>query len=196
MHIPEPVFDLVLAYVTDGDPARRVLDHFDRGRPVAGWRPDEGTWRARRALCDPGRDWGAVRRLMDTVVYLAGGACRRIDHKIVLAYCGPPRTVLQCLLGSWRAPVGVAQPVRAVTDAHRFPALMYDGRPGCRGFLVSLRLASALLLTPPLSHLGNYTLFIMQECVKTPMDSLLLAQFMARRLNAHDNNSQRRVFVI
>jgi hypothetical protein len=52
MFIPEPVFGLVLAYITDGEPVRRIL----RGsRPApAGWE-----W--------PG--WSGARRLMDMVVY-------------------------------------------------------------------------------------------------------------------------------
>jgi hypothetical protein len=47
MHLPEPVFGLVLAYLTDGDPVPRMLR------------------RSRPALVGEVRDWTEVRRLMD-----------------------------------------------------------------------------------------------------------------------------------
>jgi hypothetical protein len=52
MYIPGPVFALVLAYVTDGEPARRVL-----GRTEAALGRTED------------RNWRETRRLMETVVY-------------------------------------------------------------------------------------------------------------------------------
>jgi hypothetical protein len=52
MYLPDPLFELVLGYLTDGQPARRVLL---RSEPALG-----------RAL---GRDWGETRRVVEIVAY-------------------------------------------------------------------------------------------------------------------------------
>lgn len=61
VYLPEPLFALVLAHLTDGEPTRRILR---RSGPALG-----------RAL---GRDWGETRRLVDIVAYTLR---RKSQHK-------------------------------------------------------------------------------------------------------------------
>jgi hypothetical protein len=71
MYLPEPLLALALCYLTDGEPARRILR---RSEPALG--------RAR------GRDWGETRRLLDVVAYQLR---REMKHQ---SSSGPVRMVM------------------------------------------------------------------------------------------------------
>jgi hypothetical protein len=71
MYLPEPLLALVVSYVTDGQPARRILAGCRRGQVVKGWKSEDtveycmwvanGTWFS---------NWGAVRRALDIAAYV------------------------------------------------------------------------------------------------------------------------------
>jgi hypothetical protein len=103
MYLPDLVFELVLSYVTDGDPARRVLAGFDPNRRVRGWKPNRSIPYTRHLLMHS-RDWGAVRRLIDTLVYLNFTGRRRSMHGIsVICPMGENNRTWWNLMGDWAA---------------------------------------------------------------------------------------------
>lgn len=123
MYLPDPLLALVVSYlIIDGDPSRRVLAGFDRRRAVGG----RGRWEARagkrgreeRALGRGVRNWGAVRRLIDTVAWrlMVRGGGRTVEGrewmvKVVCPIGMSVRTVTRCLMGTWKShPRGVVGP--------------------------------------------------------------------------------------
>jgi hypothetical protein len=165
MYIPEPLFVLVLAYVTDGQPARRVLTHFDRARPVRGWQLAWGPAWAGGLLNRPGRDWGAVRRLIDTAVHLyikRGWAGWKDAHSFMVA-CMPRDTnrALRCMLGTWPAPPGVDQP-RQLPVPDPFQKLIYNygNCDEVQVVICDFDVADIAARRDP----DNTTVFVMNEC--------------------------------
>jgi hypothetical protein len=75
MYLPEPVLALVLAYVTDGQAARRALDGFRRDQRECTWGEGQRN-RAGREWPVPIElmcwKWGNIRRLLDAIILLAG----------------------------------------------------------------------------------------------------------------------------
>lgn len=159
MYIPDPLFALVISYLADGDPAPRVLAGFDRTRRVRSWKPGKGTGHAREVMQGSGRDWGAVRRLIDTAVHLHFTGRRRSPDFILVCPYGLMAHVWECLMGKWAAPTGVMRPGYVMGTGFLY-RLSYG-----------LNTASVDFMNPrdvqKITHVGVhwFTMFIMQECV-------------------------------
>jgi hypothetical protein len=174
MYLPEPVFGLLLSYVTDGDPARRLLTHFDPAQPVRGWKPawsgglpSRPVWGGRQ-LTRPGRDWGAIRRFIDVTVHLylrdGGGLAPSAKQYFTVACSARDvEPVIRCLEGHWPAPQGVAQPTLGVMP---FGRLVYNygaGEDEVQVVIIDHITASMGAGRPP----GWETVFLMEECSAT-----------------------------
>lgn len=171
MYIPDPLFDLVIAYLADGDPAPRVLAGFGPSSKVRGWKPGRGTASAREVMQGSGRDWGAVRRLIDTTVYLHFMGRRRSLRFILACPCGLKEHVWKCLMGKWAAPTCVTQPffVRETGDLYHLSYGAKMGRgPTARVDLIDPRDGDILTHARAVS----FTVFVMQECtaIRSLMD--------------------------
>lgn len=159
MYIPDPIFALVICYLADGDPAPRVLLGFDRTRRARGWTPGRVVPYTHPLLRGSGRDWGAIRRLIDTVAYLTLTG-RRAPQSLVLI-C--PREVTShvwgCLMGTWAPaappPFGIMKVVYAAfNDRHYRLTYKLDSRR------VELDIGSYQWHNDRLTNA-----FIMRECV-------------------------------
>jgi hypothetical protein len=164
MYLPDPLFALVLSHLTDGRPAERVLTRFDRSRPVKGWQPGWGPAWADGLLHRPGRDWGAVRRLIDTAVHLRLRTELAGDWHYFCLLCMPQDTnrVLRCLLGHWPAPPGIIQPHQLpVPDAFQKLVYNYGAVDETQVLIIN---ATDVAMTGAETFPDDTTIFMMHEC--------------------------------
>jgi hypothetical protein len=97
------VFDLVLSYVTDGQPARRALARARLVRLVAGWKPD-GRW------ATYGHHGGCMRKQLDIQAYISSRYC---GHAPIVVIYHPNYNfewLVELLSGTWDAPSFVLSP--------------------------------------------------------------------------------------
>jgi hypothetical protein len=111
MYLPDPLFELVLSYVTDGQPARRVLARCGRDQVVKGWKSADsaefcmwvanGTWFS---------NWGAIRRALDIAAHVVASEEAGREHIANIALILPDRfagerdaiaRVRRALQGEW-----------------------------------------------------------------------------------------------
>jgi hypothetical protein len=108
MYIPGPVFELVLSYVTDGQPARRALARARLERMVAGWEAD-GRWAMYR---HHGR---CMIKQLDIQAYISSRYC---GHAPIVVIYHPNYNfewLMELLRGTWGAPSFVLSSVYTVS---------------------------------------------------------------------------------
>jgi hypothetical protein len=164
MYLPEPVFGLVLAYVTDGWPVRRIISEWrpERGGGERGWErvgTDRGALERLRA---PGRDWGDIKRLIDAHAYLIHTS--QITRNMIL-YCRTRQAfdIVQCLR-PWNRPAGdLCHAYFSISPFDPWPDYEY---PRMHGESVSFWLLESMHpIGEAVVDSDDYIVFMMRECL-------------------------------
>jgi hypothetical protein len=180
MYLPEPLLALVVSYITDGQPARRILAGCRRGQVVKGWKSEDtveycmwvanGTWFS---------NWGAVRRALDIAAYVTAkeaGEHARLVALIVPDHVASSTVTLArtrlALTGEW-----ALFPRRAYIDVYSGADIFYDYEP--RVFVDILSVSSYLNFT---AYVYFICLLDINGCSSEQLKELLKRQAEGRGL--------------